>query len=351
MRPEAVATKFTFRSLLPGSIGSLAVHLVILLVASVSLRGCQEAQTGEPGGEVYREIGLFVVDGSDTPSESETGTGRDAMDNPSPSPDVPAVDSTTAQTSQASVLPEQAPDLNQLLNEPNTADGSKAAADLPRVIGPGAPLSSPPRPSGAASALINPSSTAGSQAVGVPKLGPGQTAFMDIADSGRSFVYVIDISASMSEGHRIQMAKSQLKASLRLLQPNQQFQVVFYSEYPMRMKLRRQPGRDMFYATAANILQAVQEVDRVQPEQGTEHLPALSDALSLAPDVIYFLTDGREPQLFAKDLNDLKRLSSSTTIHVIEFGSGALISRETSWLERLARQSNGEYRCVLVGNE
>ena len=69
MRSEAVATRFTFRSLLPGSAGSLAVHVVILLVASASLRGCQKTQSGETGGEVYREIGLFVVDGSDTPSE------------------------------------------------------------------------------------------------------------------------------------------------------------------------------------------------------------------------------------------------------------------------------------------
>jgi len=74
----------------------------------------------------------------------------------------------------------------------------------------------------------------------------------------------------------------------------------------------------------------------------------LLDALSLSPEVIYFLTDGREPQLFPDDLEELRRVSAGTTIHVIEFTDGAMTSRAFSWLEKLARQSGGEYRAFNV---
>lgn len=253
---------------------------------------------------------------------------------------------------QEPVVPREAPQLSDLLQNADPldqGDGADQSSQLPAVIGPGAPLSGMTAGGGAAAALIPPPGASGMQAAGAAVVGPGQTAFMNIADTGRSFVYVIDVSGSMGEDNRLELARSQLKASLRLLQPTQEFQVIFYSESPMRMKLRGQARRPMYYATAANLLLANREIDVQQPQQGTQHRPALMEALSLKPDVVYFLTDGREPPLYPADLNDIRHVTGRTTIHVIEFSPPGLSERSESWLQRLARQSGGEYREFSVG--
>ncbi|MCA9036028.1 MAG: hypothetical protein KDA91_12910 [Planctomycetaceae bacterium] len=346
------ATRSTARhspSLYGSAAGSILVHVLIFVIAGMSLRGCQKTQTGDSGGAKFREVGLFVVDGSDeiSPNSGE-GTGQ-ALEN-TPSPAEPVESEMTATPSvMDSPLPEQAPDIRELLGQPDSNSPSESSSnlDLPAVIGAGQPISGVPAELLAGGGLIAPSGAVGQQAVGTGALGPGQTAFMDIADSGSKFVYVIDVSASMSEGNRLQVATSQLKASLRLLQPNQQFQVIFYSEGTHRLRLK--PPRDMYFATPVNVMLAGTAVDREQPENGTEHKPALLEALSLEPDVIYFLTDGREPALYPADLRDIKSLAGRTTIHVVEFGSGAISDRSTSWLEILARQSNGQYRLFGTG--
>lgn len=341
----------TCRALMPGSLVSLVLHVFLLFIVSAGLRGCQKGMTGEPGGDLYREVGLFVVDGSDSPdatADSRTeGLAEPRQSDPSmPTEDTPAESHTPT---PRDLLPEHPPDVSEFLAQSNstTSDGTAAAdSELPALIGPGAPLAGLAT-GDSASSLITPSG--GSQRAGTATPGTGQTAFMNIADSGRSFVYVIDISGSMGEGNRLSVALSQLKASLRLLQPTQQFQVIFYSDAPRRLSLRRQADRQMYYATEANKIQAYRQIDLTRAESGTEHMPALTDALSVTPDVIYFLTDGAEPQLSPRDLADLRRMAGRTTIHVIEFGSGTVSVRGVSWLQKLARQSGGEYRLIPVG--
>lgn len=102
----------------------------------------------------------------------------------------------------------------------------------------------------------------------------------------------------------------------------------------------------MYFATESNKLIARRQIDRAVPLNGTEHELALADALSLRPDVIYFLTDGDTPPLYADDLQQLSRISGRTTIHVVEFTSGGLTSRSVSWLEQLAQKFHGEYRRI-----
>ena len=172
---------------------------------------------------------------------------------------------------------------------------------------------------------------------------------MNIVGNGQSFVYVIDISSSMQSGERLNLAKSQLKGSLRLLKPNQSFQILFYSEQTTQMKLRSRPVQDMYSADPVQVLLAEHEIDRVRPEGGTEHLQPILHALRLEPDVIYFLTDGDQPSLSRSDLLKVRRQNrSDASIHVIEFAAGAKESRELSWLQLLASQSGGKYSYVPV---
>ena len=172
---------------------------------------------------------------------------------------------------------------------------------------------------------------------------------MNIVGNGTSFVYVIDTSSSMDSGGRLELAKSQLKSSLRLLKPNQEFQVLFYNEVITQMKLRNRAEQDMYSATAVHVLLAEQEIDRVTPSSSTEHLQPILRALRLDPDVVYFLTDGDQPELSGHDLRTVKKHNrSGANIHVIEFASGAKETRDLSWLQLLALQSGGKYSYIPV---
>ena len=174
--------------------------------------------------------------------------------------------------------------------------------------------------------------------------------FMEVDGIGDSVVYLIDTSSSM-DGNRLKLAQSQLKKSLRLLQAGQKFAIIFYNDdYRERLKLRRQAEQDLYFASELNKQLAGQEVDRVTADRGTDHRPAILEALSLKPDVIYFLTDGDEPALSTADLTEIAKRTGQTTIHVVKFGDGTMVSRESSWLQRLARQSSGEFLEIKVVN-
>jgi hypothetical protein len=63
-------------ALLPSSLVSLAVHLGVLIVAGMSLRGCDRGVPVEAGGRDYREVGLAVI-------PDHSGRKQLALENPS----------------------------------------------------------------------------------------------------------------------------------------------------------------------------------------------------------------------------------------------------------------------------
>jgi Ca-activated chloride channel family protein len=337
-------------ALLPSSLVSLAVHLGVLIVAGMSLRGCDRGVPVEAGGRDYREVGLAVI-----PDHSGQKTNLPRQ-NPNDVEPEQAADS-VAQPETRKSIPTEAPTLSELLaTESSRTQASNplaVAMDLSKTIGPGEPIGSPARLQGGIPPQIRPAGNSGQGSAGSPTPGPGETQFMNIIDGGSSFVYVVDTSSSMSEGSRMGLAKSQLKGSLRLLRPNQKFQVLFYNEAITQMKLRRRTLQDLYVATEVHVQLAAAEIDRVQPRAGTEHKGPLLRAIDLQPDVIYFLTDGDNPALSTKgagsDLDDIRRRNRKRPrIHVIEFGAGPKESRRESWLQLLAHQSGGVYKYVAV---
>ncbi len=351
MKTTASGFDSSWRSLFTGGAGSIALHVIAFLIVSLTLRGCQKVGAGAPGGEPFRDVGLFVLDGVDggsadvgmTPGAGDDTKTEKSQDQISDSSS--QNNSATGQANSSERLPSEVPDVTDLLNmSDNNAEGSgETSSTLPALIGPGVPIGGVRRSAqGGGSNLIEPSEAGGAAKLGGIG-GVGDTTFMNISSVGKTFVYVIDTSSSMY-GPRLKIAQSQLKKSLRLLQPNQQFAVIFYNETYDVLDLPGQGDRKMFYATELNKLSAAREVDRIVSDSGTEHKPALMEALRLKADVIYFLTDGDEPELSAADLKDIARNTKQTTIHVIKFGDGTVSSRQISWLERLAQQSDGEFR-------
>ncbi|MCP4782475.1 MAG: hypothetical protein GY903_27660 [Fuerstiella sp.] len=337
-------------AMLPSSLVSITIHLVVLMVAGMSLRGCDKGVPVEAGGRDFRQVGLVVI-----PDHSNQNTSTPRQ-NPHDVEQENAADPVVRPESVTSI-PTKAPTISELLATESANSRSTSplavAMDLSKTIGPGEPIGGTTSLQGGIPPQIRPAGNSGQGSAGSPTPGPGETQFMNIVDGGSSFVYVVDTSSSMSEGSRMGLAKSQLKGSLRLLRPNQKFQVIFYNEAITQMKLRRHTLRDMYAATEVQVKLAAQEIDRVQPRAGTAHKAPLLRALDLQPDVIYFLTDGDNPALSTRgpgsDLDDIRRRNRQRTrIHVIEFGSGAKESRRESWLQLLAHQSGGVYKYFPV---
>ncbi|MFM7055288.1 MAG: vWA domain-containing protein [Planctomycetota bacterium] len=343
---------FTRRSLLSSAALSVLLHAGTVVVVVLSMRGCALRSPGQSGGEIFRDVGLFVVEGSDD-GQGDTGTAAGSGDaevtrqtqrqasEPSPknSIDIPK--------EQRSDIPAEIPGVAGLLaSQSDSPSDGRTESSLPELIGSGALRSgrSGGTPGGAARA--DASESGGARRIG-GKGGAGETTFMNIVGVGRSFVYVIDTSSSM-DGPRLRQAKSQLKASLRLLQPNQQFAVILYNETTQRLKLRRQAEQSLYFATEVNRQLATQEIDSILSDAGTDHRPALLEALSLRPDVVYFLTDGDEPVLSVADLRDIRHAAQGTTIHVVRFGDGNWTRGSDHWLQQLAGQNQGEYRELAI---
>ena len=322
------------QSLLPSSLASLVVHGLIISITFLAIRGCEQGVPADAGGEEFRTIGLTnLSDNTSDPTDSElppadeTEPVQDGQVEP-----VPDLDA---------AVPDRAPSVNDILN-PSDRPAADVVSEIPEVTGPGSTLPGLDPPA----RLIPPKS--GQRDGGSQTPSPDHTAFMEIADSGQRIVYLIDTSGSMHDGGRMELAQSQLLASLRMLETHQEFQVIFYGDTPVRMRLRG-GARDMYRATVTNIDLARDEIEAVDSGGGTKHLPALMAAVRLRPDVVYFLTDGRDASLTREDLRNLLRQNAAgARVHVIEFASGAPESRRLTWLHQLASETGGRYRRVQL---
>jgi hypothetical protein len=172
---------------------------------------------------------------------------------------------------------------------------------------------------------------------------------------GRRIVYVIDRSASMNKPQQnpaIEWAKDELIRSIKQLQPNMSFQIVFYSDTVVTLPNpdRRNP---LIPATEFAKDKAIQFVRDLEAEGGTNHQIGLDRGFELRPDVIFFMTDADD------DTDaDLKRLinwvttinrrkseqQSPASIHMIQ-----LWHRDDSpsgVIRELAQRNNGSYRLI-----
>jgi hypothetical protein len=172
------------------------------------------------------------------------------------------------------------------------------------------------------------------------------TQVFGVQGEGNRFVYVFDRSGSM-EGAPLEAAKRQLIASLESLDKVHQFQIIFYNQKPSIMQLVPGQPPGMEFANDAGKNKAESFIGSILADGGTRHVEALELALSLRPDVIFFLTDAEDPKLSATQLADIRRRNSGTSINAIEFGSGPASSGQ-NFLKRLAEQNHGNYGYVDV---
>lgn len=168
------------------------------------------------------------------------------------------------------------------------------------------------------------------------------TEFFGIGGYGQIFVYVVDCSDSMNENDKFNRARYELLHSIEQLGSDQRYYVVFYNDkaYPM-------DADKPLLATQDNLAHTTQWINQVEPDGGTNPLPALLFALSLRPDAIYFLSDGQFDPGTIQQMRSRNRQNLRLHIRQIPIHTIAFFDRFTEGLMRtIARNSGGEYRFV-----
>lgn len=181
----------------------------------------------------------------------------------------------------------------------------------------------------------------------VPKL---KTTVFGIEGEGTRFLYVFDRSESMLGygGAPLRSAKAEMLSSIKSLGEVHQFQIIFYNDSPLPFGGMGSQGPKLFKGDQASKDAAARFIRDVPAAGGTRHIDALRMALAMGPDVVFFLTDA-DSSPPAREIDDLqtRAIRGGTTIHSIQFGSGAAAAG-SNWLKRLADGLGGQYRYIDV---
>lgn len=281
---------------------------------------------GEPGS------GPIGIELPGPPAAGGPAGAEEAVSTPPPAPDpAPA---TTAEVEPVRNLPPPPPKLEVTVSVP--ANGRSSSGFQGQ--------------SGRGNGFGNPAGggnggTGSGRGFGIP--GGTGTSLFGIPSDGKKVVYVFDRSSSMSSGQPtpLAVAKAELLASLEQLPETDQFQVIFYNATPTAFSLPRQAPA-LLRATAANKVLVRNFIGGIIADGGTQHEEALTFALRLNPDTIYFLTDADQPVLLAGQLDHISRLNRRhVVIHAVEFGRGPSLG-DNNFLVQIAQQNYGKYTYV-----
>ena len=174
----------------------------------------------------------------------------------------------------------------------------------------------------------------------------GGRGFFGRGSAGEKVVYVVDSSQSMNHPHpgpgknRLGRVKLELINSVRALQPNQKFFIVFFNENAIPM-----PADRLIEANEASKLQYLRWMVDVPADGHTDPAMALLLALRLNPDTIYFLTDGDFRPTIVREVAVSNR--KGVKIHTIGFTH----DRGENLLRAIAKQNGGTYTYVPPDEE
>ena len=124
--------------------------------------------------------------------------------------------------------------------------------------------------------------------------GAGGAEFFGVKAAGRKFVFVVDSSKSMNKG-KFEAACEELMYSLMRLNKDQYFYVLFFDQNAARMTFdgKAEPEPRAVAANSSNINKVRRWVGTVELELQTNPFDCIEFALTLNPDAIFILTDGK----------------------------------------------------------
>lgn len=216
--------------------------------------------------------------------------------------------------------------------------------------------------------------------------GGGSVGFFGSRSSAERVVFIIDVSASLSNP-QFDLIKEELTKSLKKLSPNVKYQVIFFSgpawfaedEHSGKGQNNRmvknggrkyvwntKGGASRYYiegeknlytskwrdATKAKISKTLQQVDDIQRSYGTDWRHPLQMALEMKPkpNVVYFLTDGavgNGQEAVDQTLKLNRRSSPKAKINTIVM----MQPRAEDLLGELADKTGGEFTVVKEGGK
>lgn len=177
-----------------------------------------------------------------------------------------------------------------------------------------------------------------SDALGGGGGGGGGASFFGVEAQGSRFVFIVDVSGSMSVGGKIEALKAQLSRSIQNLVETSSFMVYTFSNDADPLG----NSKDWIAALDERKRWARRAINTIIATGGTNPMNAFVMTFKLRPrpDAIYFMTDG---EFDASVADEVARLNTSRApIHCIAFGT-----RESEPLmKKIATQSRGTYTFV-----
>ena len=171
------------------------------------------------------------------------------------------------------------------------------------------------------------------------KIGAEQgVGFFGTKGNAKSVVFVVDMSGSMENGRFIR-AQQELVKSIHRLHVTQKFYVIFFNKQAVPLFFPS-PAPDLVVATPLMKRKATRWITERRTGRGTDPEDAFIMALSLKPEVIYFLTDGD----FDASCRELvkEKNKSGTVIHTI-----ALQNKDgIPLLEAIAKDNKGIFKFI-----
>ncbi|MEX2306064.1 MAG: hypothetical protein WD738_00630 [Pirellulales bacterium] len=291
---------------------SLVIHFCLVVLLGLAAQQTPRGAAEEPG----RSAGIVL---KRTSAEGELYEGEEDA----------AVDAAEAQAEPV--------DLLSVL--PSDSVAANSGANSPQVPTPG-PGATPGGGQPDAGQFTSGGGRRGSPSGG----GQARVSVFGVQGEGSKFVYLFDRSSSM-EGPPLAAAKRQLIESLDSLQTVHQFHIIFFNTRTKAFDITG-GGRRIAFATDRNKQLAANFVGGIVADGGTDRLIALREALSFAPDVVFFLTDADDP-MAPSELADIARANrrAQAAICVIEFGRRQSPT-PGNFLSELARESGGQYGYV-----
>jgi len=178
--------------------------------------------------------------------------------------------------------------------------------------------------------------------------GTGDVTFFGSKAKAKKVVYVVDVSGSMNaKGEmgksKFDLMKEELKRSVSALPFGTEFQIIFFggpawfagtepelinwnqSGYSWKYKNGNDanlPTKSLIRSTKSRVKATLQHIDEVQTVGSTDWRSPLKMAINLAPDVIYFMTDGAVEETPGKtplveDITEYNRERSRSQINSI----------------------------------
>jgi hypothetical protein len=156
--------------------------------------------------------------------------------------------------------------------------------------------------------------------------------------TARSVVLVLDRSASMGIGNKMEIARREILATLARMSPGSRFQVVVYNRQAEITKIGGQSG--MALVAERNLQELWNFLSDLNPEGGNDHLRALREAIALQPDVICLISDADD--LTAAEVRTITNWNRGLScIHAVTIGAAP---RES--MQLLAMQNRGTCKMI-----